>query len=371
MSLTMKGPAGDRQSSGQTLYSARPVRTGRPTGSASAASGTDKWLSIDYVRDFFGRDHIRSLLEQVGLTSSHERLPSVLSHLDFWQLCRADLDLHNDEGHGCTRMPLPRSTGGMLFAAVNEMDTVGEGMRHFAELLQVIPSGVTVRPTYTNNDVSLHYETEVEHPGSQRSERFLELLALVFHCILRWGTARIFAPVRIRASDRLDGRDGSLLTTFSENFQRCGSGVAVHYDRAILGLPLGVRKYQREAEPEITMFREIAMHDDGVGSSRISDTIIQLRDLLSQGPLSEQCAADTMGISVATLRRRLAQAGTGFRRFSQDFRRRKLESLLAAGVHLDDIASELGFSDRRSLWRACNQWLGMSPSQYRKQHGSP
>jgi AraC-like DNA-binding protein len=370
MPSKIKGNGGDRQPSGRSIFSAMPAGTGGATGQASTASGTDKLLSIEYVRDFFGRDHAHSLIGHTGLTTPQNPLPSCVSHVHFWQLCRADLDLRNDEGHGCTSMPLPRSTGGMLFAAVNEMDTVGEGLRQFAELLQVIPSGVTVQLTYTNNEVLLHYETDVEHPGSQRSERFLELLALVFHCILRWGTARIFAPVRISASELLDSRDGSLLTTFSESFQRRGSGVTVHYDRAILGLPLGVRKYQREVEPEITVFREIAMRDEGIGTSQISDTIVQLRHLLSQSPLSEQCAADIMGISVATLRRRLAHAGTSFRRFSQDLRRRKLESLLAAGVHLDDIASELGFSDRRSLWRACNQWLGMSPSQYRKQHST-
>ena len=54
------------------------------------------------------------------------------------------------------------------------------------------------------------------------------------------------------------------------------------------------------------------------------------------------------------------------REVSQDVRQKKLLCLLAAEGTLDDIAEELGFSDRRSLWRSCNKWIGMSPSRFRK-----
>ena len=71
-------------------------------------------------------------------------------------------------------------------------------------------------------------------------------------------------------------------------------------------------------------------------------------------------------MSVATLQRRLREAGTNFRELSKEVRREKLVSLLATDGNLDDIAMELGLSERRSLWRTCHEWLGVSPTQYRK-----
>ena len=77
--------------------------------------------------------------------------------------------------------------------------------------------------------------------------------------------------------------------------------------------------------------------------------------------------ATALGMSVASLRRRLTEAGLSFR----DLRAALLNSMARAaldeGVAVGDIAETLGFSDGRSFARAFRQWNGVAPGDYRRQ----
>jgi AraC-like DNA-binding protein len=97
-----------------------------------------------------------------------------------------------------------------------------------------------------------------------------------------------------------------------------------------------------------------------------SAIVSRLRHVLNRENLSQQEIARAFGMSVATLQRRLAESGHSFREVSRQIRVEKLRSLLATDSSLDDIAVQVGFSERRSLWRACQDWLGVSPAGYRR-----
>ncbi|MES2033377.1 MAG: helix-turn-helix domain-containing protein, partial [Pseudomonadota bacterium] len=96
------------------------------------------------------------------------------------------------------------------------------------------------------------------------------------------------------------------------------------------------------------------------------DILAQVRGAIGPDAWDEPSAATRLGMSTATLRRRLAEAGSSFREVSSDARRRAAASLLATEHSLEDVAAQLGFSDARSLRRACRTWFGMAPAEYRK-----
>ncbi|KRB86389.1 hypothetical protein ASE00_06680 [Sphingomonas sp. Root710] len=324
-------------------------------------------LSRYYAENFFGVRLAHSLMERSGL-GTEGNFPNYLTTIDFWNLCLDNIKLNNDEGQGCTPQPLPLSTWGMIFSAVNQMDTIGSGLKRFADLVPLIPSNVLVKIGRSPERVMIHYSRAGE--ASERGDRYLEIIALVFHCILLWGSAAPIEIDQLSLSSLLDDRDGSPLAGLTDDIDRHGTGLTVSYSKAVLDLPLGVRKYQSPPHHETTTFLELAARIRQQGGRRQSATVEKLRPLLLRGPLSQQQAADRMGISVATLQRRLARSGTSFRLISQEMRCEKLLSLLRTTANLDDIAFDLGFSDRRSLWRACQQWLGMSPTEYRNAHMS-
>ncbi|MFD2676219.1 AraC family transcriptional regulator [Camelimonas lactis] len=78
--------------------------------------------------------------------------------------------------------------------------------------------------------------------------------------------------------------------------------------------------------------------------------------------------AGAYGMSAQTLRRRLKQEGTSFRRVIEGIRRDlALRSLLKTRQSVSAIAERLGYSETRAFTRAFIQWTGMTPRNYRKE----
>lgn len=341
-------------------------RTSPKPPAASAECPDDRSLSSYYVSNFFGEKRARTLLMGAGLVKGDEPLPATIAKLDFWRLLLTNINLTDDEGHGCTPDRLPKSSFSVIFAAVNQMDTLLEGLQRYAELIPVLRTGIAVSVGHGSDGVHLSFDFPGESEVmAERRERYLELIAMVFHCVLLWETAEDLRPVRVRLSARLSDRDGSMVSGLAANQTRSGFGLTVVYDKADLATPLGRRKYTRWGAHDLTAFEGLMERTISHASPPSSPTVEKLAHLLGNGELSRPDAAKALGMSPATLQRRLSLAGTSFRELSKDIRRRKLASLLATDGRLDDIAAELGWSDRRSLWRSCQDWLGASPSQYR------
>lgn len=342
-----------------------PVRDSRSALFATATRnfGAEQ-LSIDYVEMFFGPERARALMLGAGLCDAQGRSPASISRVDFWNLCVDGIYKYNDEGHGCTAGPLPKGSWTMIFTAVNHMDSVGEGLKRFSEFVQVIPSGMSVSVGHGADGVNVTYSMS---DLSERGELYVELIALVFHCVLIWGTGRSIEPIRVRLSNLLSDDDGSLLTGLATSSWRQGTGVSVVYPKEMLDLPLGVRRYKSFSFHESSVFMEMAEKPPHANSNPSNSLVDELRVLMQDEIPNQRVAARKLGMSAATLQRRLTQEGTSFRELSREVRMRKLCTLLATDANLDDIAFDLGFSDRRSLWRACFDWLGMSPTAYRLQ----
>lgn len=336
------------------------------TAALTTLSFTAKTLSISYVTNFFGIERACLLLDDAGLLDGSGALPLTVSHSDFWQLCLNNVNVCDDEGHGCTPCRLQKSTWTVLFSAVNQMETLGDGLRRFAELVPLMPSGVVVTVGYGDSGVHLNFGSADIRPN-ERFEQYLELMALVFHCVLLWVTAARIEPVQMRLSSLLPEADGSMLVGLTKERVRQGHGVTIVYARNDMSLPLGVRKYQYWSN-ETMVFQQLCstwQHD----SVRLPSAIVEkVGNLVATRGLTLEQIASIMGMSIATLQRRLREAGTSFREVAKDMRCRKMLSLLATDINFDDVAEELGLSERRSLWRICHEWLGVSPSEYRRRH---
>lgn len=76
--------------------------------------------------------------------------------------------------------------------------------------------------------------------------------------------------------------------------------------------------------------------------------------------------ADALGISVRTLRRRLADEGTSFQRVLDEVRFSLADEMLATGVlGVEDIAMRLGYAEASSFIHAYKRWTGTSPGRAR------
>jgi AraC-like DNA-binding protein len=72
--------------------------------------------------------------------------------------------------------------------------------------------------------------------------------------------------------------------------------------------------------------------------------------------------AAQLSMSNRTLRRRLAESGLSYQDILDTARKRRALALLAnAGLSIDEIAYEVGFSDARNFRRAFKRWTGTAP----------
>lgn len=92
----------------------------------------------------------------------------------------------------------------------------------------------------------------------------------------------------------------------------------------------------------------------------------RVRDALLKGAVEQKRAAALLEMSVATLRRRLAEEGTSFRNLRRAALNDSAKSMLARRLPIADIAETLGFADFRSFNRAFRDWNGMTPSAWRR-----
>ncbi|ARU57739.1 arabinose-binding AraC family transcriptional regulator [Oleiphilus messinensis] len=93
--------------------------------------------------------------------------------------------------------------------------------------------------------------------------------------------------------------------------------------------------------------------------------------LLYYGEPSKNSLADVLSVSPRTLQRRLEDEGQTFRSLLRDIRMRfAQEYVLDRSLSSEAVAFMLGFQDVAHYFKSFKSWFGMSPLQYRKQHGS-
>jgi len=86
--------------------------------------------------------------------------------------------------------------------------------------------------------------------------------------------------------------------------------------------------------------------------------------------LSIEQVANTLQLSVRTLRRRLREDGSSFRALCERIRVETAQRLLIErGMTVSAAAKQLGFSDARTFRRAFKRWLGHVPGTMRKAAG--
>jgi AraC-like DNA-binding protein len=97
-----------------------------------------------------------------------------------------------------------------------------------------------------------------------------------------------------------------------------------------------------------------------------------LLEQLPRGPVSMPAIAESQGIAVATLRRRLRDEGTTFESILEEVRRSlATEYLKDPELNLTEIAFLLGYGNVTSFTRAFQRWTGTTPALHRTAMGEP
>ena len=134
-----------------------------------------------------------------------------------------------------------------------------------------------------------------------------------------------------------------------------------------------------EANPRIfelmTRLAELEQQHRGVHSSVFETNLREaIVHGLSEGRTTIAGVAHDMEMPVARLRRELKDHSLDFRRLLDSIRKQKARDyLLASELSITEIAFQLGYSDSSVFTRACRDWFGSTPRDYRarKSPGKP
>ncbi|MDT8450932.1 MAG: helix-turn-helix domain-containing protein [Wenzhouxiangellaceae bacterium] len=293
---------------------------------------------------------------------------------DYYRMVQSlSLELQDETCHLSSRPLIPGSSH-FIWSHVVGAENLYEAMQRVAGAYNLLHGGRynhvemdagSVR--YLIDDRKFPYVT----PDNDEHVVFsLECVLIFLHCTL----AMISPPL------------SGMLTRVYSRRERIGDGhhlrflnVPIHRNRKQYGLA-----YRPEAAwLEVTATRE-SLPKVGAVYDRIIEWIERdetpgklappvsedVRDLLESGLDSQRAVAERLGISVATLRRRLSDEGVTFRRLRTERLQHNALTMLRQGMRPAEVAEALGYSDTRSFNRAFLTWRGLTPARFRQTAGA-
>jgi len=319
-------------------------------------------IDTSYLAALVGENRVALLFAEAGIAAPGAVLPDRMDMADFWRCCAENIRLTNDESHGTAAQPVPRGSLSLLVMAAKEADTLDGALHRLTEAARLVRAEVRMGLAHGRGIMRLTIAPAVGTSAPARAAIYCECFAIVIHCALRWMTGRRLDPVRVRGAAELQAMGGELLLALGAPVVRRGAGVSIDYAADDLTAPILPRKYTAWGEAEFGTFLDLLAQGDAVPLASDHARVIEA---LRGGLHTQEEVAAALGISVPTLRRRLAQNNLSFREISAQFRTRRLKDLLATQMPLADIVEQLGLSDERSLRRFSREHLGLAPGEYR------
>ena len=328
-----------------------------------AAGEKGRGVSFGYIAALIGTETTQQLIEQLGVVPAVDGL---IDFVDAWNVLTANVAITADEGHSLAGAPVRPGNFELLMASMVQGANLGDGLGRLAAGATVIRPDliITVRHRRSGLRVSL----VVRHANARAAQIYAEALIIVIHCGLRWAIGRRLQPIRAEGCGMRHGFEKSLLDVLGLPVVRGSGGAALTYATADQDAPFRVADFTRWREAAFNEYvRMVDELDQMPGKANSWDSLRQsVRVIVMAGSVSQSEVARSLGMSVATLRRRLSNEQTSFRQIREGVRRDAASLLLLTDKSIDDMAAELGMSDARCFRRACSSWFGQSPSALRR-----
>jgi AraC-like DNA-binding protein len=287
-----------------------------------------------------------------------------------WLAVAQQLD---DEFFGLDARRMKVGSFAMLCQALAGQATVGQALRlalrGFALFLDDISASLRPGP---GGGTALVISSRIGHRLADATQaadarRFAdETLLVMLHGLLCWLVGRRVALVQLDWAHPAPPHAAEYQRMFSPAQRFDAPATAMHFDARLLDAAVAVdaaalKAFLRDA-PQSVFLKQVA--GAGVGDALRR----RLREALAagQGLPTLVSQARALGLSPATLRRRLQAEGEGWQRLKSGVQKDLALRHLADGrLTVADIASQLGFEDASTFYRAFRQWTGLAPAAWR------
>lgn len=213
------------------------------------------------------------------------------------------------------------------------------------------------------------FEVTFNHPEYDPNHYFLEFWLSIWYRAMCWMAGRTIALKSVDFSyPKPVGRAQELRYMFpaAQRFSQPRTRFVFDEDLAKISNIRNRSELKAMLDRAPLVFMVVPANVESVSRRLHNDILASSTDRVAFPQLDY--FADAYGMSAQTLRRRLKQEGTSFRRVVEGIRRDlALRSLLKTKKSVSAIAERLGYSETRAFTRAFIQWTGMTPRTYRKE----
>ncbi len=329
---------------------------------------------MDLMKESIGQGmSVTQLLQELDLPVDYLDDPAALIDMEnCWRIITANQNKIHEESHLISARALKRGTSRLAFSNLYHCDNLLSGLQALAETYNVVHGGNYnfVRRhghtlSYVVDDSDFHYRVKPNVFA-------IEFALLRIHCVLSCLSGRQLKLVRMASRRKHLPGHCHHLDLFDTRLLIAQDYYELAYEARQAELPfqspLGTDIAGNIYAHYLSLLRHRRRHD------RCDDSFVQrvvqnIKQGSAAGSTRNQTAiASRIGVSVATLRRRLNSQGTSFQKLLD-----KINSELAVNNLHDqmtpaDVAEKLGYSDIRSFKRAFRRWYGISPAAYVKRH---
>ncbi|WP_049758507.1 helix-turn-helix domain-containing protein [Phenylobacterium zucineum] len=293
---------------------------------------------------------------------------------DYFRFWRAMKQASREETLYLSARPLVTGTSDFVISDAARTATLADGMERIARAYNLLHGGDYNR-VERHGRALVYFVDDAAFPYAQSSETYIQLclegVLLFLHATFCTLAGEDLTPMLRRVHTRRPApRDATPLALWDAPVTYGAAGFGLTYDAAIAARPL-TEGYGLPPDHAVHN-RLIALIEarQTAPAPAASDLARRAREALADGFQDQAVVARRLGVSVATLRRRLAADGTSFRGLRREVLNGAARDRLAEGSSVGDVAEALGFSDCRSFTRAFKAWNGVTPSGWRERNCS-
>ncbi|PHR61456.1 MAG: hypothetical protein COA43_03680 [Robiginitomaculum sp.] len=290
---------------------------------------------------------------------------------DYFRILRElSVALQDETIHLSPRHLIPGTTG-YIISNIANCQNLETAMRLIAKSYNVLHGGSYNRVEIKNGYL-LYIIDDTMFPYVMKSEDYIhitmECVLIYLQGLLSYSTSCDLLPLlrKVYTKRTRGPLNSNHMSYWNVPIRYQAGKYALMYDLSAAKLPITI-------DPDhVSSSADIYEHVITM-ISQIDDTHKTMVDIkgrislaLEQGIVKQDEVAKYLGYSVATLKRRLAVENTTFRQHVADVLNEKAKVLMSQGMHINDVADELGFSDFRSFIRAFKNWNTITPTMYLK-----
>ena len=308
------------------------------------------------------------LLANVGLSSSLLQVPQArVSAKHYGALWRAIAAALDDEFFDQDSRRMKVGSFAMLCHAVLSCKSLGQALerslRFYALILDDI-SGTAQRDAQEARIVLADRAAGASHRIFAH-----ELLLMLLYGVSCWLVGRRIPILRTEFSYAEPAHSAEYRLMYCADLRFNRPNTLLAFAAGYLDLP--VVQNERSAKEFLRSAPENILLKYKNGSSLTARVRRRLRQVLPGVVPDFEQLAEEMGMTPATLRRRLHDEGESYQSIKDQLRRDLAISYLSHSTRsVMDIALELGFSERSAFHRAFRKWTGASPGEFRRNAGS-